>query len=447
MMKRFSQFLLFSVIIMLYAQPLRAQLEKVIIEKYYVTDANDATDITCGGISAGVSTYRIYVDLLPGTVLKGIYGDAAHPFTISSTQPFFNHLTDGQSFAKDFIKNRYSENVVALDTWLTLGQTAKKQGNNTYYGVLKDQDDDGSFIGGVNNDGGSEAIAEGLLINNDASCGLALTSSDGMDTLSNTPANWFNSGVLDFISGNDSTIFGSLVSGTSFNSVGFSLTNDGVIGVVPDSNQVIIAQLTTSGELSFVINLQLQYVINGVLTDVNYVGTNELLSENEVFNPYLNYPYSCGCNNPNYLEYDPSFICYTEGSCVNQIIAGCMDSLACNYDPAANYNMAELCCYPGWCGGRDIEEVCPTLKGNSFDFSLYPNPTNNNVTLNVVNGVSSNLSYTIFNSYGVTMKTYSLPQAPLNYSEEISLEEFVPGIYDVKVTTDQGEQHKLFVKL
>lgn len=423
-----------------------SQLEKVIVERYYVSDANDATDITGGGLPEGSVTYRIYVDLAPGTVVKAIFGDAQHPFAISSSEVFHNNASDGQSFAKDFLRNRYLENTVALDTWLTIGQTAK-QGPNTYYGVLKDQDTDGSFIGGSNNDGGSAAIASGLLINADPSCGLALTTADGMDTLNSAPTNWFSNGVLDFLSGNDSTMFGSLVPNTSFYSESFSLSCSGVTGVIPDSNQVIIAQLTTMGEMTFQINLEVEYLIDDVPTIIHYVGTNEITNENEVYNPYLAYPYSCGCNDPNFLEFDPTVICYEEGTCVTPVVLGCMDTLACNYDPEVNLNIEVLCCYPGWCNNRNIEEVCPQLKGNSFDFSVYPNPTNGNITLNVINGVSSNLEYIVYNSYGVTMIQNSMVNAPLNYSSEIDMSGISPGIYQMKVLTDQGEQHKLFVKL
>ncbi len=422
------------------------QLEKVIVERYYVSDANDATDITGGGLPEGSVTYRIYVDLAPGTLLKSIFGDAQHPFTISSSEVFHNNASDGQSFAKDFLRNRYLENTVALDTWLTLGQTAK-QGPNTYYGVLKDQDTDGSFIGGNNNDGGSAAIASGLLINADPSCGLALTLADGMDTLNSAPTNWFSNGVLDFLSGNDSTMFGSLVPNTSFYSESFSLSCSGVTGVIPDSNQVIIAQLTTMGEMTFQINLEVEYLVDDVPTIFHYVGTNEIANENEVYNPYLSYPYACGCNDPNYLEFDPTVICYEEGACATPVVLGCMDTLACNYDPDVNLNVSELCCYPGWCNNRNIEEVCPQLKGNSFDFAVYPNPTNGNITLNVINGISSNLEYIVYNSYGVAMIQNPIANAPLNYINEIDLSGISPGIYQMKVLTSQGEQHKLFVKL
>jgi hypothetical protein len=442
-MKTLLTTLFFSLFAAYYAT---AQLEKVIIEKYYVSDANDATDVDGGVVPVGSTTYRIYLDLKPGTVLKRIYGDANHPFSISSSEVFFNNILDGQTFGKDFIKGRYLENTVALDTWLTLGQTAK-QGTKYFYGILKDQDTDGSFVGGVNNDGGSALISTGLMINEDPTCGIPLTVADGMDTLNSAPNNWFNSGVLDFLSGSDSTIFGSLVPQNSFESEIFELSCSGVQGTVADSNQVIIAQLTTLGELAFNINITVEELVNGVPTVVNYVSQDTLLGANEKYNPFLSYPYSCGCNNPNYLEYNSSFVCLEEGSCVTPIVFGCMDSLACNYDPAVNISVEALCCYPGSCAGRNIEEVCPSLMGNDFDVNVYPNPTENNLTLSIISGLEGIWNYEIYSSYGSNMKSGSISTSDLNIVVPLETSELVPGIYQIKVSNGVMSKHQLFIKI
>ena len=113
-----------------------AQVEKVIVETYYIADANDATDTTGGGIEAETKTYRIYIDLKEGSRLRKIYGDQYHPIIIRSTENFFNNKADGKSFAKDFNKNRFKENTVALDTWLTIGQITNSS-SKIYYGILK----------------------------------------------------------------------------------------------------------------------------------------------------------------------------------------------------------------------------------------------------------------------------------------------------------------------
>lgn len=423
-----------------------AQLEKVIIEKYYVSDANDATDTSGGGVPIGSATYRIYVDLKPGTILKRIYGDANHPFSISSSEAFYNNILDGQSFGKDFIKGRYLENTVALDTWLTLGQTAR-QGTKYYYGILKSQDTDGSFVGGVNNDGGSAAVATGLLVNDDPTCGIPLTLADGMDTLNLAPSNWYSTGILDFVSGLDSTIFGSLSPQNYFSSVAFELSCSGVEGTVLDSNQVIIAQLTTLGELSFNINISVEELINGIPTLVNYVSTDTLLSENEIYNSYLSYPYSCGCTNPNYLEYNSSFICFEEGACMTPVVLGCTDSLACNYDPLANLNVQELCCYPGSCAGRNIEEVCPSLMGNDFDVNVYPNPTSGDMTMNIISGTANIWTYEVYNTYGSVKLSGLFTTTDLNVVLPLELSNLDPGMYQLKVSNGELSKHKLFIKL
>ena len=426
-----------------------AQLEKVIVEKYYVSDSNDFTDTSGGIVSIGSTTYRIYIDLAPGSILKKIYGDPNHPFEITSTEVFFNNILDGKSFGKDLTKVSLSENTVALDSWITLGQVPKKQGTKTYYGILKNQDDDGSFIGGINNDGGSSLIATGLLTNNDPSCGIPLIVSDGIDTMTVTPNSWSDAGVVDFTSGNDSTIFGSLVPKKEFISTGFSLSNSGVTGVNLDSNQIIIAQLTTKGDLSFKLNLEIEQLINGLPTLVKYVAKDTLLVAGEIFNPFLSYPQSCGCDDPDFLEYSSSFVCYLEGSCQTPVKIGCMDTLACNYDPAVNINVEELCCYPGFCAGRNIEEVCPSLMGNDFDVNLYPNPTSGDITMNLISGNACNWNYEVYNTYGSVKLSgsFTTTESELNVVLPLDLSNIDRGMYRLKVSNGDLSKHKLFIKL
>jgi hypothetical protein len=303
-------------------------------------------------------------------------------------------------------------------------------------------------VGGGNNDGGSALVPSGLLINEDPTCGIPLTLADGMDTLNSAPNNWQNSGVLDFFSGADSTIFGSLIPKYSYESSIFSLTCSGVQGTVADSNQVIIAQLTTLGELAFKINITVEQLVNGIPTLVNYVSADTLLGENERFNAYLSYPYTCGCNNPNFIEYSSSYACYEEGSCNTPVVFGCTDTLACNYDPLANLNIETLCCYPGSCAGRNIEEVCPSLMGNDFDVNVYPNPTSDDMTLNIISGTAnSNWSYEVYNTYGSVKLSGTFITTDLNVVMPLELSNLDQGMYQLKVTNGEMSKHKLFIKL
>jgi len=439
----FTKLIITSLILFLNAQLSIAQLEKIIVEKYYVSDANDFTDTSGGIVTIGSTTYRIYIDLAPGSILKKIYGDINHPFEIKSTEVFFNNILDGKSFGKDLTKVSLSENTVALDSWLTLGQVPRIQGTKTYYGILKNQDDDGSFIGGINNDGGSSLIATGLLVNNDPSCGIPLTVADGIDTMTVTPNNW-DSGAFDFQ--NDSTIFGSLVPKKEFISTSFILSNSGVTGINPDSNQIIIAQLTTKGDLSFKINLEIERLINGVPTLVKYVAKDTLLVAGEIFSPFLSYPPMCGCTNPDYLEYNSTYQCSDESACINLIISGCMDTMACNFDPNVNFNLSDLCCYPGKCNNRDIAVVCPELRGDSFEFLLHPNPVSGTLYLDVYSGFLAPINYTIFNTFGVKIIEKTLDPALIITGEAIETSTLDNGLYHIQVQIGNIVSTQLFIK-
>ena len=63
MKKIFLLAVLFSVSILSKAQG----LENIIVEKFYISDANDAAANLDGGVlPVGSVTYRIYADMLPG---------------------------------------------------------------------------------------------------------------------------------------------------------------------------------------------------------------------------------------------------------------------------------------------------------------------------------------------------------------------------------------------
>jgi hypothetical protein len=425
-----------------------AQLEKVLVEKYYITDQNDATDITGGSMAPGTTTYRIYVDMLPNTRLKSVYGATDHPLVFESTLPFYNHATDGQSYAKEFLKNRYSEGLVALDTWLTLGQTTKTQAGKTYFGIPKDSDTDGSFIGGTYNDGGSAALASGLLINTDSQMGLSLTTADGMDTMVAIPSAWLTLGLVDIATGQDTTIFGSVQQGTTLISEQFLLQNSGVQGKDPLENQVLIAQLTTSGELSFELNLELEVLLNGTWQTKKYVARDTVLQNDESYNAYLTYPFLCGCNDPDFLEYSPAFACLEDGSCITPVIMGCMDTNACNYDGSVNVNVPGLCCYPGSCGGRDIALVCPELWEDNFEIAMFPNPTEGNVTLSANgNFLNKQISWTLNNAFGISVQSQAF-EATLsdNIMIDLDLSAQQAGVYFLEFTVGDLKKSEILIK-
>lgn len=425
------------------------QVEKVIVEKYYISDSNDQSDTLGGFLQAGSTTYRVYIDLKAGSKLLKIYGNQNHTLKFSSTTAFFNNKADGQTFAKDFSKNRYNENTVALDTWLTLGQTTRLS-TKTYFGVLKSEDRDGSFIGGTFNDGGSAGMSLGLIVNADPLAGIPPTVSDGMDTMTAIPTSWADYGILDSGNGNDSTMFGSLISKNEFSCNNCGLQNSGVEGINSDSNQVLIAQLTTIGELSFELNLEVQEPASPNPIVVKYVARlapGEMNSDTLKISPYLKYPSACGCIDPNYLEFNQIYSCSNNDSCKTRIIYGCMDINACNYDPNANFNLQQLCCYPGSCSDRDLALVCPELsegRNQTLKLVLSPNPGNEMTMLTFNLKEEQNVSIAVINILGKIILNKSLGVVSGAVEVPMELSNMKNGIYLVQMrTVDKVQSIKL----
>jgi hypothetical protein len=321
-------------------------LENIIVETYYVSDANDATDTDGGSLPANSVTYRVFVDMAPGYELQAVYGNTNHEMRIETTTFFFNNADRGEITGDIIPANRLDENTVALDSWVGMSGAS-----DNHLGVLKTADTNGSIIGGANNDGGSAGIPAGLLSNNDPIAGQPLTVADGMIT-----------GFVPSITaiGIDLSMFADINSSVPFSSNGGAWSVlEGVQGPTSE-NIVLIAQITTNGELEFHLNIQLGILTGGV---EQYVSSNPIGAE-QFFNA-LNYPllpvFGCtsmsACNydvtaeedNGSCIEPTPNCeICNAtndgliivdadgDGICNAQEIAGCTSSAtACNYNPAA----------------------------------------------------------------------------------------------------------------
>lgn len=361
----FSFLLLFIAPLLLRAQSV---LEAVLVETYYVSDANDATDTDGGGLPEGSVTYRVFLDLCESCALRAIYGDENHVLSITSTAPFFNHADRGRSFGHQINNTALSEGTAALDSYLSLGR-----GSTQRLGIPKADDPDGSSVGGANNDGGSALIVGGLLVNSAAEMGIALTTSDGLVPLAGQPAvppSFLVSGDdLDAVF-RDETTSGDFIS----NNTRIACSTPGVQGAT-SQNMVLVAQITTTGGLEFKLNVEIQ-VADGTVQ--KYVAPGDTLLPGEEQSGLLAYPPECGCTDPNFIEYDPAAGC-DDGSCSTAIVFGCLDPAACNFSSTANFNVPQLCCYGiGDCNGLDPYLVCPTIGIDELaakELLLAPNPT------------------------------------------------------------------------
>ena len=436
------------IILIFIATSLQAQLNNVIIEKYYISDAHDATfvqyitdEITGDTLNTfilekGSITYRVYIQLEPGYKLTKVYGDANHALKIASTENFFNQIGNGKSLGKDIRSTDLKKNLVALDTWLSLGLASKSK-----YGLLKTDDTDGSIIGG------SPHNIDTLIANNDPAAGIPVTTSDGLADTVAAPKNWVNYPFDN--SGNDSTIFGNLKLTKQFISYNAIIQNSGVIGAGAGNN-VLIAQLTTKGEISFEINVQ---VINTShpsdlpLSFVAKIGADSI-DKNIKFSKYLSYPRPtvCGCKKTEYKEYNPDSDCSDSTLCKTKIAFGCTDPRACNYNPDAT-NIPSLCCYPGNCGDRDISLVCPDLGNNTKSkIILFPNPVNDQLSVEVISNNISETKIEVFNSYGrlIMVKNISVVNGTITSPMDVSgLEN---GIYLIRFFNGDHYSSKTFIK-
>ena len=213
-------------------------LEKIIVEKYYIAKAADSEG-SVGTLPVGSTTYRVYVDMLPGYEFQALYGEDGHALKISTSTSFFNHEDRGATNANVIKIDQLKTNTVALDSWFSVGASASGQ-----FGVLKSEDNDGKNLLTLNT----------LLKNNEAAMGIPLTTQDGnMAVTGKQPE------AVQFV-GFDPT--GGIFDNANLQGNSFQ-TNDGAISALYGAtgptaeNCVLIGQFTTNGLFTFELNIQI----------------------------------------------------------------------------------------------------------------------------------------------------------------------------------------------
>ncbi|MFM7016094.1 MAG: T9SS type A sorting domain-containing protein [Bacteroidota bacterium] len=435
-MKSIVKFLFLFLFIGLNTQ---AQIQNVIVEKYYLPDANDLSNTDGGQLQQGAVTYRVFIDLTGGSKVTRIFADSLHLLKVKSTQPFFNNDTlnssNGGTYGFKINKNDLAISTVGLDTWMTIGAATNK-----HHGILKSDDNDGSIVGGNNND-------QNLLSNSDASAGTPISVQDGLILSPVLATNYQVGGDMPLIGSlNDSSIFGSDTA-KEFITPNATLQYSGGLGGQGVGNNVLVGQFTTAGQLAFELNIS---VIDSSGTTVNYVASgNDTTIQNEIYKsfPLLKYPPQCGCLDPHYIEYNAQNACNDSTKCLTLVRLGCMDTLACNYDPDANYSVPEMCCYPGYCNDRDIAFVCPSINTGNRLMSVYPNPTSNDITINLDGEINiGETNFILMNSYGKEIMNFSDNVREGFWSKNISLSNLVSGVYILKCLSQDQIQSKVIIK-
>ena len=230
-------------------------LEKIIVEKYYVSNTADSIG-SIGSLPVGSVTYRVYADMLPGYRFQALYGNPDHTLIINSTKPFFNNEDRGAKTANDIISTQLKNNTVALDSWVSVGASAKGQ-----FGVLKSEDDGKANLLTLNS----------LLKNSVAAMGIPLTSQDG--NVVGSPETVTLVGFSNELDIFDATSLQG--NSLSVNNAAISSLN-GATGPTAE-NRVLLGQFTTNGIFTFEFNIQIGTPTPGV--SEKYVARNPQAGE------------------------------------------------------------------------------------------------------------------------------------------------------------------------
>lgn len=313
-------------------------LEGIIVENYYTSNALDAMAVFgIPGPTNGSTTYRVFIDMAPSFKLQQVQGFIINPLQFSTTTGFYNAPGASVQFAHSFNAVTFGIGAVPLDSYFSLGHAG-----SGFAGIPKSDDTNGSiFVTRLQNTENPINLNDGLV----------------PITPAQLEGQVFGSGSFDVVNVNGASTFSE--QNTTF------LNILGSQGIQPE-NKILIAQLTTTGELSF--NLSLLIFDNTTTpgpggsiveyyTHTNVIDNGGNLS---VIYPALNYPLVNGCTNPEACNYLPSAgndngTCLIpesncsecnggllmlidsdgDGVCDANEITGCTSATACNYNASA----------------------------------------------------------------------------------------------------------------
>lgn len=188
--------------------------EGLLVERYHQQVINGDT----------MTTYRIFADLAEGHTLQMVFGSDDHPMRIESTESFYNDTLHGERFADRVQASELSTGYTALDSWITVGAAS-----SAHLGIPLNIDPDGSVLR-------SKTYRKS-----------DLAKRDGLIAGDVKPVVDFrmNPGYLRNIKGSILLCVNcawSVLGGTTGAS---------------SENMVLLAQITTAGELAYELNLQI----------------------------------------------------------------------------------------------------------------------------------------------------------------------------------------------
>lgn len=430
-------------------------LEKMIYEIYYISDEKDSTDSNGGKLPPGSVTYRVYADLLPGWRLIAIAGYSAHQLIFETSTEFFNYGDGrGERFGLNIRHDKLDNGTLPLDSWVTLGAAS-----NAQQGVPKNIDPDGSVLSG--NDGGSMEIPGGLLTNNLATAGVAISQNDGL--IENTDSTTVTS--IDITPGLDLSMFDD-ENGPSFSTNDGSWYNvDGVKGATPE-NIILIGQFTTNGTFRCELNLQITPDYGASL---DYVAKNPL--SNEIQDSSLIFSSTPGCMDAKACNYNPDAT-IENGTCVFEVddcitcnndgtwtikdnngnnipdcneIEGCMNPDACNYQSDATKDdgsciVPEDTCHV--CDNGELADICSSI-GNTKDdiekISVYPIPASDEIIIDIMHVEGKAYTYVITDLSGKNLIQKQIWVYRKNHKEKVDISDLNEGMYLLRISSEKRQ--------
>lgn len=191
-----------------------------------------------------IKTYRIFVDLKEGYNLQAVFGNKAHPITISSTDLILNEEVRGVTTGNRLNARKLEINDLYLDSFLTINTVS-----NSFAGVLKKEDTDGSIYS-------KRQVKDKSLAKKD---GYVESTTQPLQSM-----------------GIESDVFGKESIGKELYIDNGAWAIAGGVSGPTESNKILIAQITTKGEISYELNLQVSDPFGAV---EQYVSSNAKGSE------------------------------------------------------------------------------------------------------------------------------------------------------------------------
>ncbi|MCB0792503.1 MAG: T9SS type A sorting domain-containing protein [Flavobacteriales bacterium] len=399
-----------------YTPPDPSGFQGIIVEPYYMADSADAADLDGSSqLVPGAVTYRVFVDLKAGYKLLTVGGFQDHPITFSTTTSFFNNDDRGEAWGDAIGHTHLDENTVAIDSWLSMGAAS-----DMHWGVLKSADPDGSIVGGANNDGGSNGVPGGLLVNDVPLTGIPLTTADGLwdngtpptTTSVGTPPAMFDAGT-----------------GNSYSDDNFAWAVLGGTEGPDTTNRILIGQFTTDGEFQFCLNLWVRIPDSLVCPDPNCHQIMEFYG-----NLLASDTAGTGYNTDNKFT-DPS-LCFDSG----QTVVDCegvpngpaLPGTPCDDgDPNTTNDTWDAGCN---CAGMPvgIEE----LGGGTVNVTTRPNPVRDVLWTEIETTQAAQTHLELRDAVGGLLLSRDLGIITGRHPETIDMSGFTSGIYFLNVTVD-----------